>query len=101
VQSFQRPFLQPKNKIATWQCTNKNAITLEEVVKNARPTFVNWCIRAKRNFLEKLFVIWRAMLSRPIIFHYLIQRHASEAIPDDLMRWTDGRAIIGTGSPFW
>lgn len=100
IQPFQQPFLQSKTTIANWKVTNTQNITLEEVVKNAHPTTLVGVSGQPNIFTEALVREMAKHVERPVIFPLSNPTSRSEAIPQNLMNWTDGRAVIGTGSPF-
>lgn len=98
--SFQKPFVQPREAVANWQCSNSQQIGLEDVVKNVHPTLLIGVSGQGGIFSETIVREMVKHVERPIIFPLSNPTSRCEAIPSDLMKWTDERAIIGTGSPF-
>ncbi len=97
---FQQKFLHPVSTIANWQCANRNNITLKEVVANAHPTLLIGVSGQPGAFTEEIVREMAAHVERPIIFPLSNPTSRAEAVPTDLLAWTNNRAIIGTGSPF-
>jgi malate dehydrogenase (oxaloacetate-decarboxylating) len=100
IQSFQQPFLQSKTTVANWKLTNTQMITLEDVIKNAHPTTLVGVSGQPHIFTETIVREMAKHVERPVIFPLSNPTSRSEATPQNLINWTDGRAVIGTGSPF-
>ena len=100
LQSFQMPFAQKKAHLTDWDIRGGDSISLYDVVKNARPTVMLGVSGQPGLFTEEVVRVMAAQVARPIIFPLSNPTSKSEAVPDDLMEWTNGKAVIGTGSPF-
>ena len=69
-------------------------------MKNAKPTTLIGVSGQAGAFTEDVIRAMAAAVNRPVIFPLSNPTSRSEATPADLLKWTDGRALIGTGSPF-
>jgi malate dehydrogenase (oxaloacetate-decarboxylating) len=97
---FQLPFVQPRSVVADWTLDNPDKIGLFDVVKNTKPTVLIGVSGQPGAFSEEMVRAMAAQVRRPVIFPLSNPTSREEATPEDLIEWTDGRAVIGTGSPF-
>jgi malate dehydrogenase (oxaloacetate-decarboxylating) len=97
---FQKPFAQQINAVKDWKLEVEGKINFKDVVKNAKPTLLIGVSGQGSAFTEEIVREMASHVDRPIIFPLSNPTSKSEAIPTDLLKWTDGKAIIGTGSPF-
>jgi malate dehydrogenase (oxaloacetate-decarboxylating) len=100
VLDFQRPFAQSRAAVANWRRAAGDAIGLADVVANANPTVLIGVSGQPGIFAENIIRNMASTVARPIIFPLSNPTSRSEATPQDLTAWTEGRAVIGTGSPF-
>jgi malate dehydrogenase (oxaloacetate-decarboxylating) len=100
LQPFQAPFAQPHEAIAGWTLQSPPRIDLVDVIANAHPTVLIGTSGQAHAFSEQAIRAIARNVLRPIIFPLSNPTERSEATPQDLFVWTEGRAVIGTGSPF-
>lgn len=96
----QRVYAHPIESTSSWQRTPGGKIDLETVIKNVRATILIGLSTVGGAFTESMIREMARKVERPIIFPLSNPTDRSEAVPADLLRWTDGRALIATGSPF-
>jgi malate dehydrogenase (oxaloacetate-decarboxylating) len=100
LRDFQEPYLRPADEIANWSRRPGDSITLADVVANANPTMLIGTSTQSGAFTEAIVQHMASTVDRPIIMPLSNPTSKAEAVPEDLIRWTDGRALVATGSPF-
>jgi len=96
----QRPFIRSRSDVASWKLRSPSSITLLDAMINAKPTALIGVSGQSGAFTEAVIRAMAQTVKKPVIFPLSNPTSRSEATPEDLMRWTDGQAVIGTGSPF-
>ncbi|HET6168555.1 MAG TPA: NAD-dependent malic enzyme [Terracidiphilus sp.] len=96
----QLPLVRHRDDIAGWNLSGGEDISLLDVVRNAKVTAMVGVSAQAGAFTEEIVREMARNTPRPIIFPLSNPTSKSEAVPTDLMHWTNGRALIGTGSPF-
>jgi malate dehydrogenase (oxaloacetate-decarboxylating) len=96
----QLPFVKKREKVAGWKLVNPGKIELLDVVQNAKPTVVIGVSGQSGVFTREMVQAMTSYVERPIIFPLSNPTSRSEATPQDLLDWSRGSALVGTGSPF-
>ena len=99
IRPEQQPFVRKRSDIEGWQLSNQQCISLLDVVRNAKPTVLIG-VSGQAGAFTADAVREMAKHTRPIIFPLSNPTSRSEATPQQLLDWTEGRALVGTGSPF-
>jgi malate dehydrogenase (oxaloacetate-decarboxylating) len=101
LHDYQAMYARPAAEVRPWRREgNASAIGLAEVVRQVRPTMLIGASGTGNTFSEAIIREMARHTDRPIIFPLSSPASLSEATPADLIAWTDGRALIATGSPF-
>ena len=100
LRDFQVPYARPAAEVSGWPRDGEGRIGLADVVTRSRPTMLIGTSTQPGAFTEALVTEMAAHVERPIIMPLSNPTSHSEARPADLIAWTQGRALIATGSPF-
>jgi malate dehydrogenase (oxaloacetate-decarboxylating) len=101
LRDYQVTYARPAAETKGWKHDgNGNGVSLAEVVRRVKPTMLIGASTASSSFTEAIVKEMAAHTERPIIFALSNPPARAEAKPADLIAWTDGQALIATGSPF-
>jgi malate dehydrogenase (oxaloacetate-decarboxylating) len=100
LQPFQASFAQVRDRVANWTLESPDWIGLADVVANAHPTVLIGTSGQPGALSQSIVRSMAEHVRRPVILILSNPTERAEATPQDLDAWTEGRAIIGSGSPF-
>ena len=96
----QRTYARDRSELADWPRNGQGQIGLAEVISKIKATVLIGLSTVRGVFSEAIVREMAGKTERPIIFPLSNPTSHSEAEPADLISWTEGRALIATGSPF-
>lgn len=100
VEPFKQKFAQAIENTINWKLNDPLHITFRDVVSNVKPTVLIGSSAQAGAFTEEIVREMAKHVGRPIVFPLSNPTSKSEATPSDLFDWTEGRAVVATGSPF-
>jgi malic enzyme len=98
--TFKETYARELDEVAAYECTDRSKITLEEAIANSKPTILLGLSATQGIFGKAVVKAMAEINERPIIFPLSNPTSRSECKPGDVIRWSEGRAIVATGSPF-
>jgi len=100
LEDFKATYARPVAELASFTCHDPAHITLEETITNVRPTILVGTSGSAGLFSEAVVRAMAAVNDRPVVFPLSNPTSKSECTAEQAIQWSDGRAIVATGSPF-
>ncbi|HEX7675097.1 MAG TPA: NAD-dependent malic enzyme [Bdellovibrio sp.] len=96
---FQSALVQKTDSLKGWKSTDEE-ISLLETVRNAKPTILIGVSAQPGLFTEEIIRTMHTNCPHPIVMPLSNPTSRVEALPENIIRWTEGAALVATGSPF-
>ncbi|MCC6132743.1 MAG: NAD-dependent malic enzyme [Acidobacteria bacterium] len=100
LEGFKAAFARDPEETAGWECRDHSRITLEETILNARASILIGVSATPGTFTEPVVRSMARLNERPLIFPLSNPTSKSECSAKDAIEWSEGRAIVASGSPF-
>jgi malic enzyme len=100
MEDFKAAYARPVEEVATYVCRDPAHITLEETIRNFKPTILIGTSGTARLFTEAVVRAMADVNDHPIVFPLSNPTSKSECTAEEAIGWSDGRAVVATGSPF-
>jgi malate dehydrogenase (oxaloacetate-decarboxylating) len=99
MEDYKRRFAHPDEEVAAWPTGGRTPMLLE-TIRAVRASVLIGLSGQANAFNEPVVRAMAANVPRPIVFPLSNPTSLCEALPEDILRWTDGTALVATGSPF-
>ncbi len=99
MDAYKKPYAQPQDVVADWRISGEIPNVLE-VIENTRAGVLLGLSGHPGAFNQPIVEALGRNVTRPIVFPLSNPTSSSEALPSDVIAWSEGRAIVATGSPF-
>jgi malic enzyme len=100
LEEFKANYARDVEEVAAYQCKDHNSVTLLETVANVKPTILLGTSGTPGTFSKEVVELMAKLNDRPIIFPLSNPTSKSECTAAEAIEWSDGRAIVASGSPF-
>jgi malate dehydrogenase (oxaloacetate-decarboxylating) len=100
LEQYKATYARPADEVAGYACRDRSRITLLETIENAKPSMLIGTSATPGTFDETVVKAMSRHNARPIVFPLSNPTSKTECTPEDALRWSEGRAIVATGSPF-
>lgn len=101
LHDFQQPYTRPRPELSEWKLEGGGGqISLYDVVANVHPSILVGTSTVGGAFTERIIREMAQHVDRPMIFPLSNPTERIEAVPADVIRWTEGRGLLGTGTPW-
>lgn len=97
---FQQKLAQKHDQIADFKQSGADKIELIDVINHAKPTILIGVSGQPNQFTEAIIKHMMTYIDRPIVFPMSNPISRCEATPEDILKWSNGQALVATGSPF-